>query len=188
MMQLRSSGRNRASVVQGKTPTSRWEMQVQGLPGALSRGPSSYGEGPLCIHVWPVLLPVQLGALTPLHTSVGLGRCPWLGEQKRAQAHTLPSREHPLRTWGAERMADVRRVGVGDIPVCAETTGRELPQVRHSSCPTRTRWRATGRLSSDAEDLPAPSGALKAAVRRTAAHVQRGRMAAARLSPRSPHP
>jgi len=47
MMQLRPSGRNRASVVQGKTSTSRWEMQVQGLPGALPRGPSSYGEGPL---------------------------------------------------------------------------------------------------------------------------------------------
>lgn len=45
MMQLRPSGRNRASVVQGKTSTSRWEMQVQGLPGALTTVPSPYGEG-----------------------------------------------------------------------------------------------------------------------------------------------
>ncbi|MFE6738612.1 alpha/beta fold hydrolase [Streptomyces tubercidicus] len=46
-MQLRPTGRNRASVVQGKTSTSRWEMQVQGLPGALPRGPSSYrGRAP----------------------------------------------------------------------------------------------------------------------------------------------
>ncbi len=40
-----ASGRKRASVVQGKTSTSRWEMQVQGLPGALTTVPSPYGEG-----------------------------------------------------------------------------------------------------------------------------------------------
>ncbi|TSB20865.1 hypothetical protein FNJ62_20295 [Streptomyces benahoarensis] len=48
MVQLRPRERRveRASVVQGKMPTNRWEMQVQGLPGALKKKvPSSYEEG-----------------------------------------------------------------------------------------------------------------------------------------------
>ncbi|QEV51230.1 hypothetical protein CP981_05680 [Streptomyces platensis] len=48
MTQLRPAGRSRASVVQGKTPTSRWEMQVQGLPGAPFKGPFlARGRAPL---------------------------------------------------------------------------------------------------------------------------------------------
>ncbi len=47
MTSLRPTGRSRASVVQGKTPTSRWEMQVQGLPGAPPRA-LPLREGPFC--------------------------------------------------------------------------------------------------------------------------------------------
>ncbi|GGV02036.1 hypothetical protein GCM10010211_81700 [Streptomyces albospinus] len=46
-----SADGSRASVVQGKTSTNRWEMQVQGLPGAPDKVPVHCEQGPFGFHV-----------------------------------------------------------------------------------------------------------------------------------------
>jgi len=97
MMQLRRTTRSHASVVQGKTPTSRWEMQVQGLPGApRTRAPASGEAGALRHSAGPIATQtprVSQGRTTvraerprapPRHRAPAPGGDPWRGRARRS--------------------------------------------------------------------------------------------------------